>query len=202
MIRTNNKKEKRWLVFQEKLIPKYFSNRLAKILLLTKKVELDPEIIEELQTGGWLFITGTQGTGKTVLAASYMLQSMKHCYMNPSDSFLINHHLFITGGDILDEIKTSFKTNNESDILAKYYNIPFLVIDDLGAEKLTDWSLSSMYKIINARYEGLKATIITSNCSGNELASLLDMRIAARIGEMSTVKIMKQTKRPKAKKND
>jgi DNA replication protein DnaC len=40
---------------------------------------------------------------------------------------------------------------------------PLLVLDDLGAEKLTEWAAGTLYSILNARYQAQLPTIITSN---------------------------------------
>ena len=50
-----------------------------------------------------------------------------------------------------------------------YTDVPLLVIDDLGKEQPTEWAISRIYAIINARYEALMPTIITTNYSEAEL---------------------------------
>lgn len=42
-------------------------------------------------------------------------------------------------------------------------------IDDIGSEQPTEWGVSKIFAIINARYEGYMPTIITTNYSGPEL---------------------------------
>ena len=39
-----------------------------------------------------------------------------------------------------------------------------LVLDDLGAERVTHWELTQLYDVVNARYERRLPTIFTSNC--------------------------------------
>jgi DNA replication protein DnaC len=189
----NTKKEMRWInIESKKYLPQLFPPRIMRHIDINGR-DINSKYLLSLRNGEiWLFITGEQGTGKTILAAQYMTESMKLSYLTYDEKFLISDHLFITSIDLLDSIKRSFVTGTEEQIINRYYNIPFLVIDDLGSEKLTDWSLSSIYKIINFRYENLKATIITTNYEGSELASKLEARIVARIGEMSKVIIMKK----------
>ena len=38
-----------------------------------------------------------------------------------------------------------------------------LVLDDVGAEKMTDWAQQTLYTVLNARYEGSLPTIVTTN---------------------------------------
>lgn len=52
----------------------------------------------------------------------------------------------------------------EEDVLAGWQDGRFLlVVDDLGAEKQTDWAKGTLYSILNARYSQELPTIITTN---------------------------------------
>ncbi len=46
-----------------------------------------------------------------------------------------------------------------------------LVLDDLGREKVSDWTGELVYSLVNGRYEGLRSTIVTTNLTGAELAA-------------------------------
>ena len=59
------------------------------------------------------------------------------------------------------------------EIINKYSLVDWLVLDDLGIEKTSDWSFQTLYLIINQRYEKLKPVIFTSNLSLEELAGQL-----------------------------
>ena len=61
-----------------------------------------------------------------------------------------------------------------------------LILDDLGAEKPSDWVKEQLYVIINRRYENMLPTIITTNCTMNELKDRIGERTASRIIEMTT----------------
>lgn len=45
----------------------------------------------------------------------------------------------------------------------------FVVLDDLGREKVTEFTGEVLYRLINRRYEHKRPTIVTSNCSMAEL---------------------------------
>jgi predicted ATPase len=68
-------------------------------------------------------------------------------------------------------------------------NARILVLDELGAEPVTDFTLSILYNVINARYNHPHRcrTIITSNVDLNELAERTNDRIPSRLNEMCRV---------------
>ena len=141
--------------------------------------------------GDGLYIEGTNGTGKTHLAAAIALQ-------------LINEGVPVickTSSDLLLDIKRSFDDNsiNEVQVLDVYKKVDLLIIDDLGKEQCSDWSMSTLYSILNDRYEDMKPTIITTNYNTDGLANVLTPKgfdntkiiaIISRLRETSTVMTM------------
>ncbi len=101
--------------------------------------------------------------------------------------------IFLPAAELLLEIKESWRreenlmAESEKDLLDRYAQTPLLVLDDLGAEKISDWSRQTFYLLIDRRYREIKQTIITSNLTHDQLAGQLDDRIASRICEMGVV---------------
>lgn len=62
-----------------------------------------------------------------------------------------------------------------------------LIIDDLGAEKPSEWVAETLYRIINHRYENELPVVITSNLSLDQLAQRLGDRTASRLAELCNV---------------
>lgn len=62
-----------------------------------------------------------------------------------------------------------------------------LILDDVGAEKLTDWVAETFYLIVNKRYNEMLPTIFSSNLAVGELAEMLGDRTASRIVEMCDI---------------
>lgn len=90
-----------------------------------------------------LFLFGPPGTGKTHLAVSILQEVLKKEH----------NGMIITVSDLFYEIKKSLTLGNEvNKILEKVKKIEFLVLDDLGAEKETDFVIETLYQIINFRY--------------------------------------------------
>jgi DNA replication protein DnaC len=130
-----------------------------------------------------IFIWGNTGYGKTLTAASLMIEEQRRIYLNNGPKNDYEFCKFISVPELFEDLKRSFgdsaKTNR---IIQAFQNIHLLVLDDMGVTKPTDWVLQMLYLIINHRYEFCKKTIITSNIGLKELSVLLgDDRITSRI---------------------
>lgn len=58
-----------------------------------------------------------------------------------------------------------------------------LVLDDLGREKISDWTGELVYTIANARYEAMLPTIASSNLTPADLASSGYWPVVSRLAE-------------------
>ena len=136
-----------------------------------------------------LFFFGDVGSGKTLLACRILLEMIKSNYVEGRTSCTYD---FVSVPDLLRRLRKAIINQDEeteSDIIEHLYDVDYLVLDDLGAEKASDWVLQELYLIINHRYEYLKHTIFTSNLSLPELKKQFsDIRIPSRIDRMSKVK--------------
>lgn len=56
-----------------------------------------------------------------------------------------------------------------------------LVLDDLGAERATEWTAERLYAIVNDRWLAEKPTIATANLSPPQLAAAAGERLASRL---------------------
>lgn len=109
-----------------------------------------------------LFITGSYGTGKTHLATAIANQLIQGG----------TPVICMTMIDLLARIKQTFDRADdatEADIMRIYEDIPLLIIDDIGSEQPTEWGITKIFSVINARYEAYMPVIITTNYGGDEL---------------------------------
>jgi len=165
--------------------------------------------IDNLEKSNNVYLYGDAGTGKTLTAVKLILLSLfenkRIKYITEKFNVLSNEydpgyaqkleHLFVRVPDLVSQIRATFnyksgqinieEQETERSIIEKYSKVDFLVLDDFGAEKITDWSFSVLYLIIDNRYNNYKKTIITSNYPLNQLAEKLgDDRIPSRIRAM------------------
>lgn len=129
-----------------------------------------------------LYLIGPVGTGKTLYAAELTLQAMQYRHENRKGPITFR---FIPVPELLQEIRNSLfdqQPNQANDLIEFYRAINWLVLDDIGLGKTTDWAMETLYLIINYRYEYLKPTIFTSNFTLGQLSVKFgDRRIPSRI---------------------
>lgn len=123
---------------------------------------------------GLLFYGGV-GTGKTFAAA---------CIANQ----LLNQRIpvIMTSFVKLLESMQGF-SEDDSVLIARLNRAKLLIIDDLGAERSTDYALEKVYDIVDSRYRAKLPIILTTNLSMTELKESTDIRytrIYDRIFEM------------------
>ena len=154
--------------------------------------------LTELKEVGGFFVTGKVGTGKTIYAAALTLEAAKRQFME-RDRDGWKTYEFVTVVDLLNELKESYDKDSvikESEIIKKYAECDWLVLDDFGTERVNEWAFQTLYLIINRRYEWLRTTIFTSNLSLDALAEKLgDDRIPSRINSMCKVKVFRKVLR-------
>jgi DNA replication protein DnaC len=139
------------------------------------------------------YIHGEVETGKTILAAHIMLNSLKHKYLAGDPTLGIGSYMFISASTMMENISNSFSDPiNKGGEMKKYIDCDILVMDDFGTFPIYSWSSNVLYNIINSRTENLRQTIITSNLPLSELSGIIgDVRITKRI-ERSSIIIDKQ----------
>ena len=182
-----NHKEAQWEKKKIKIANELFPKRIVQDVLKYQCRIKGDRLHRTIKENTGLYLYGPTGSGKTVYACSYLLEINKYARFN---NLSFGPYKFITFLDLLAKIKNSFNGNgNEIEIIEEYCNAGVLVLDDIGVEKVSEWTLQTLQTIINHRYNHLKITIITSNLDLNALSkSLNDDRIPSRICGMCKIK--------------
>lgn len=121
-----------------------------------------------------LLLWGPVGTGKSYAAAVIANELLDRRTSVVMTSFI----------KILKEVGT-FDTDNGK--IEKINQSKLLIIDDLGAERGTDYTLERVYDIIDSRYRSNKPIILTTNLTMEQMKNCDDIRynrIYDRIFEM------------------
>jgi DNA replication protein DnaC len=138
------------------------------------------DVDAKLDAGEGLWLHGPVGTGKTSLA---MLVSKAALDAGRTVAIYSLPRL-------LAEIRATFETDSEGsyvDFLDRLAAVDLLHVDDVGAERTSDWVLEQLYAIVNARYEDERSVIITTNLERDALVEQIKERTVSRLEEMCTL---------------
>ena len=121
-----------------------------------------------------LLLIGSTGTGKTHISTAIARELIHKGYDVIYDS---------TQNIISDFEADRFRNNygREENKSEKYLDCQLLIIDDLGTEFSNQFTLSTIYNLLNTRQNKGLPTIISTNLSPEELARKYEDRIYSRI---------------------
>ncbi len=144
--------------------------------------------------GKGLLLFGSVGTGKTFLASC-----VANALIDKGTPALVTNF-----ARIANTVQGLFEGRQEYyDSLNKF---PLLVLDDLSAERKTEYMQEIVFNVIDARYRAKLPLIITTNLTREELMNPADItyqRIFSRLFEMCTpIEIAGTDRRHAALKND
>jgi DNA replication protein DnaC len=165
----------------KKIIPTRFHSVSYEIDVTEAIKEL---AITQIRSGNGLYLYGESGVGKThticAIAKKVILSGIEIMFFNT--------------GDFLDKLRDEFnKTPNWEDenhqsLFREVMDFDgVLFLDDIGAEKASEWVRERLYLIINKKYEDLKPIIFTSNCDLEILSARLGDRVTSRIMGMAEI---------------
>ncbi len=121
-------------------------------------------------SSGLIFL-GKTGLGKTHLSLAIANVMLKNGY----------GVVYGTAQNFLSAIEKEHFGRAEGDTLELLGECDLLIIDDLGAEFSTQFTVSALYNLLNGRIMEGKPTVISTNLSPAELANAYGERISSRI---------------------
>lgn len=129
-----------------------------------------------------LFIHGTPGTGKTHAAAAALKARIRRTAA-PG--------LFQVLPELAIKLRQAAKQHTDNELLSTLSGADALVLDDLGAERMTPFVMESLYVLIDRLWrEERRGLIITSNYSLGELTERIGERLVSRVAAIcKTVKL-------------
>lgn len=120
-----------------------------------------------------LYLWGDPGSGKTGLAWGIVRELLRDEYRRAREIDLPMRHVasLVDVRQYLAEQRSAIRGERRSSDRAS--TVPVCVLDDLGAERETEWAVETIGLIIASRYEHLRPTIVTSNYSPDDLSDRL-----------------------------
>ncbi len=133
--------------------------------------------------GQWFYLYGVAGNGKTT---TLMRLSQ---FINDNGE----EYIFTSVDKIFMKIKDSFssETITEQWIINRLVKCKYLMLDDVGVERITDWGGQIIYSIFNEKYNNGTCIIMTSNLDKSRLVEYIstfdkENRIIDRLKEKTT----------------
>jgi DNA replication protein DnaC len=119
-----------------------------------------------------LVLVGSTGVGKSRMAYAVAREFVPRGVV-----------LFRSLPALLDELRPS----GRNDAFHQAKTCDLLVVDDIGAERDTDWSTERFYLVVDHRWQWRLPTIITSNLAPRDLIAHLGDRVASRLLSNATI---------------
>lgn len=152
-----------------------------------------PEVIRwadraagDIRSAGFLVLTGAIGNGKTHQAYGALRRIAE---AGPSRFEMIA----TTAPDLYGLLRPGGSEKSSESELRKLCQIPLLLLDDLGTEKISEFTEETTYRILNERYNQCLPMIITTNLvirtdrpNSADLVGRLGERLASRLSQTAT----------------
>lgn len=121
---------------------------------------------------GSILMLGATGLGKTYLSACI-------ARVVSDRGFSVTYETAVRTFADFETAKFGEKAGH--DPTARYFGCDLLILDDLGTEMTTQFTVSALYQIVNTRLQAGRATIISANLPTQELERRYGAQTASRL---------------------
>jgi len=121
-----------------------------------------------------LVLCGTTGSGK-----SHLLEAVGR--------YLLDHKervRYEQAGMLIDKLRASFSDNTEVELTESYNRIPVLLIDELGAQRSTDYSDEKLTRMVEQRIMWGGRLVVATNLTYEDIIET-NPRLASRLWDRS-----------------
>jgi DNA replication protein DnaC len=128
---------------------------------------------------GWLYLWGSYGTGKSHLAAA-IANTLAGRGTETAYASVPRLLRFLRQG--IQPGAGELSADKRLDLLCQ---VPFLVLDDIGAERATEWANEKIFDLVNERYQADFPMVFTSNAKPED--AIREERVVDRIYGMASL---------------
>lgn len=121
-----------------------------------------------------LFFTGAPGLGKTFLSSCIAKTVFEK-------GFSVVYSTAVQVFTAFEKTHFDRLESAQADV-DRYLGCDLLILDDLGTEMTTAFTISALYELVNTRIANGNKTIISTNMSVSDISSRYSPQIASRIG--------------------
>lgn len=176
-------------LFHTKIPNRWLSMELHDLAIDSESLQEVIKWVKNYQPGSNLFLYGRTGTGKSVTGQAVMKE-------------LVTHHplsgRFVSSERYIEMLKDTFES--DSGLLPEMYSMPYLlkyiqgvfdivVLDGVGQERETDFSIHEIGSLIRRRYEDSRSTIITTSLAPMDFIRRYGERVKVAVMDMDKVKV-------------
>lgn len=141
----------------------------------------DCQILRDVQAwveskATFLLLAGDTGVGKTVAAATVLLEAVAR--WDGGQAFDASRGRFVKADDLC---RMGYYDDETARRIQRLSDVPWLVLDDLGAELVTQPWIATLQTIVDRRHEARRRTVLTANLSAERFREQYGRRVVDRI---------------------
>lgn len=158
----------------------YYARDPREFEQMKKNLEIARDFAEQFEKiGKNLLFCGNTGLGKTHLSTSIARRVMERGF----------DVTYTSAASMFEQFELQCFGNGEqrgTQDVERYTDCDLLIIDDLGTERITSFTVSCLYQVVNDRLNAGRAMIISTNFTPKEIREKYVDRLASRLlGEFS-----------------